>query len=195
MKTNQILKRDFMGATIRQQHKTQFFNINDFTKIANEYRKNRGLPAVRFDVYLKSAKTKEFITELMKSENMVEVIKTSRGKNGSTYAHPLIFLDYVMYVSPEFKVKAYKYVYDNLAIFRDNSGDSYKDLTSTIKKYNPNISMFSLQKMIKSVARAIKKYLKVDDWNCASENQLKLRDQIQKNMQLLIIAGVGLQNK
>jgi len=193
VKTNQILKRDFMGFKIRQQHKTKFFNINDFTKVANIYRENKGLPIARFDRYFRTEQTKEFLTALMDEENLAEVIKTTRGKNGATWVHPLIFLDYAMWISPEFKVKVYKWIYDNLAEFRDNSGDSYRVLTGVMQRSYPELPHQDLRNLIQSLARAIKQSLRVSDWNSASEEQLSKRDQIHKNMQLLIIAGVELQ--
>lgn len=193
MKTNQILKRDFMGMEVRQEHKTRFFNINDFTKVANTYRENKGLPSADFRKYRKSQKTQEFLDALMEDENLIQVIKTSKGKDGSTWVHPLVFFDYAMWISPELKIKVYKWLYDNLAEFRDVSGDSYKVLTGVIQSTYPMIEPQHLRELIQSLARAIKQVLKVDDWNCASEEQLKQRDAIHRNLQMLIKAGVDLQ--
>lgn len=51
----------------------------------------------------------------------------------------------------------------------------------------------ALRELIQSLARAIKQVLKVEDWNCATEEQLRKRDTIHKNLQMLIKAGVDLQ--
>ncbi len=128
-----------MGMEVRQEHKTRFFNINDFTKVANTYRANKGMTEARFDVYKKSQKTQEFLDALMEDENLIQVIKSSKGKDGSTWAHPLVFFDYAMWISPELKIKVYKWLYDNLAEFRDVSGDSYKVLTGVIQSTYPMI--------------------------------------------------------
>lgn len=193
MKTNQILKRDFMGMEVRQEHKTRFFNVNDFTKVANTYRKSKGLAVARFDRYIRTHQTQEFLNAIMEEENIAQVIKSTRGKDGSTWAHPLVFLDYAMWISPELKVKVYKWIYDNLAEFRDSSGDSYKVLTGVMQSSYPRLTHQELRELIQSLARAIKQVLKVEDWNCATEEQLRKRDTIHKNLQMLIKAGVDLQ--
>ena len=111
MKTNQILERDFFGGAVKQEHLTGYFCVNDITIIANKYRKNQGLPEARWDKYISSKTTKEFFHALMKSENQADIIRTKRGRGGDTWVHPLVLMDYMMWLSPDFKVKAYQWLY------------------------------------------------------------------------------------
>lgn len=187
MKTNQIMQRDFFGGVVRQEHLTGYFCINDITSIANKYRKNQGLPEARWDKYIFSKTTKEFFHALMKSEDKAEIIRTKRGRGGNTWVHPLVLMDYMMWLSPDFKVKAYEWLYDNLAVYRDNSGESYKKLSSIVQdKYSPAKTAIVMQQ----IARNIKKVLGVEDWNNTTPEKLKQRDAIHKNLFILLRANV-----
>ena len=187
MKTNQILQRDFFGGVVRQEHLTGYFCINDLTIIANKYRKNQGLPEARWDKYMSAAKTKEFFHALMQSEDNAEIIRTKRGRGGDTWVHPLVLMDYMMWLSPDFKVKAYQWLYDNLTVYRDDSGESYKKLSGIIQdKYTPAKTAMAMQQ----IARNIKKVLNVEDWNKTTPEKLKQRDEIHKNLSMLLMANV-----
>ena len=187
MKTNQILERDFFGGVVKQEHLTGYFCINDITIIANKYRKNQGLPEARWDKYISSKTTKEFFHALMNSENNADIIRTKRGRGGDTWVHPLILMDYMMWLSPEFKVKAYQWLYDNLPIYRDNGGESYKRLSGIVQdKYTPAKTAMAMQQ----IAKNIKIFLQVDDWNKTTPEKNKQRDEIQKNLSMLLKANV-----
>ena len=187
MKTNQILERDFFGGVVKQEHLTGYFCINDITIIANKYRKNQGLPEARWDKYISSKTTKEFFHALMNSENNADIIRTKRGRGGDTWVHPLILMDYMMWLSPEFKVKAYQWLYDNLPIYRDNGGESYKKLSGIVHdKYSPAKVGMAMQQ----IAKNIKIFLQVDDWNKTTPEKNKQRDEIQKNLSMLLKANV-----
>ena len=187
MKTNQILERDFFGGVVKQEHLTGYFCVNDITIIANKYRKNQGLPEARWDKYISSKTTKEFFHALMNSENNADIIRTKRGRGGDTWVHPLILMDYMMWLSPEFKVKAYQWLYDNLPIYRDNGGESYKRLSGIVQdKYTPAKTAMAMQQ----IAKNIKSFLQVDDWNKTTPEKNKQRDEIQKNLSMLLKANV-----
>ena len=57
MKTAVIMKRELMGITVRQNHKTNMFNANDLHKIGNEHRKILGLPPKQLAQYFTIAPT------------------------------------------------------------------------------------------------------------------------------------------
>jgi len=178
-----------MGREVRQQHIGGFFCVNDLTAIANKHRKALGLPVARWDVYKKSAKTKEFFDSLMREEQLVDIINATRGRGSLTWVHPLVFFDYAMWLSPDFKIAVYKWLYDNLTVFRDSSGESYKEMNRVLfetQGFNPSQGAIA----ISSLARAIKRDLDVSDWNKADSNQLKARDSIHRNMIMALKMGV-----
>ena len=187
MKTNQILQRDFFGGAVRQEHLTSYFCINDLTIIANKYRKNQGLPEARWDKYIATKSTKEFFHALMKKEEVADIVRSKRGSNGGTWVHPLVLMDYMMWLSPDFKIHAYQWLYDNLPVYRDNGGESYKRLSGIVQdKYSPAKVGMAMQQ----IAKNIKQVLRVDDWNTATPEQNKQRDEIQKNLTMLLRANV-----
>ncbi len=150
MKTLQIVKRDFKGIQIGQRSDNKFLCLNN---IIEAYNNSRGItePEKRMDNYLASNKTKELISHLEKnplnSDNLntlnsryltnpvieQKVLITKRGKNGGTYAHPLIAIDLAMWLNIEFRVWALQILEDNLIQLRNLVGDEYSQLTKALK--------------------------------------------------------------
>ena len=77
----------------------------------------------------------------------------------------------------------YKWVYDELIKNRNNSGDSYKKMAGALFLNTTNKSQFHIG--IQKTAETIKKACKVEDWNKATEDQLKLRDKLHNSIALL----------
>ena len=195
MKTPQILVRELYSGEVRQNHKTGLMCANDITSIGLSYRKSAGLDnSKRWVHYFKRKETREFISAVMRSEEIAEVVvekakAKGEGKGKNYWVHPLIAVDYAMWINPDFKVVALKWLTDNLAVFRDNSGDSYKKMCQTLfesQKYSPSRGAI----VITDLARAIKRDLYCDDWNYASPETLKNRDFIHNNMSMALQMGV-----
>ena len=58
------------------------------------------------------------------SNNVVEntlIYTKKRGKNGGTWMHPYLFIDFAMFLSAEFKLQCIKWLHDNLLILRDET--------------------------------------------------------------------------
>jgi|18_taG_2_1085343.scaffolds.fasta_scaffold01030_3 hypothetical protein len=179
MKTEQIMTREFYGSELRQNHKTGFFNITDLVKIGNKYRDIQGSNKKAIADYLKLDSTKEFIKKIAEKEKVVDVVHSKKGKYGGTWAHPLIMIDVAMWINSDFKYEALKYLEDRLIENRDNSGDSYKKMSSVLyEKFEYNKIHF----LIREIAKRIKDVLKVEDWNKATSDQLKDRDKIHNNI-------------
>ena len=189
MKTAQMIKREFYGGIIRQNHKTSYFCVNDLTKIANQYRVNRGLPKAKWVKYSGAVKTKEFFNTLMKTKEIANIITKTKGRTPQIWVHPLVLFDYAMWLSPHFKIHVYDWLYDNLIVFRDESGESYKKMCSVLAK-TQNYTPAQCGLVIPELARAIKRDLQVDDWNKTTPEKLKLRDEVHKSMILSLKMGV-----
>lgn len=150
MKTAVVMQRQFNGKSIRQNTKTNFFNLNDLLEChLNDNPKS----TKRLDNYMKLAQTKEFAetireAELEKAENVnpynsrdlllpsiqpTTVFEIKRGKNGGTWAHPYIFLDFAMWLSPKFKLWAMSVIEDKLIALRNEAGDRFKDMMKALK--------------------------------------------------------------
>jgi len=190
MKTNQIMVRKFLGHDIRQNHIGGYFNLTDFSKIANEFRKQNGLSKKQTAHYVELQSTKEFMTELAHEEDVLvkDLWLSKRGKNGGTWVHPIVFIDVAMWFNPKLKVKVLKWVYDELISARDEGGESYKTLMSELTQTFPEISKNPI--WYKRISRTIYKIcgLKKDDsdrWNKATVEQLKKRDKVHEQLLLL----------
>lgn len=190
MKTAQIMERQFKDGVIKQNHKTGWFNATDLIQVANQYRQQIGLEKKLIADYLKTNSTKEFIKEILDRENISIAYTSKRGKGGGTWVHPLILIDIAMWLSPDFKYEAMKWLEDNLIKNRDLSGESYKRLSSYLKKRTDIVPMAKIGIIMPKIAHYIKSNLQVDDWNKASEIKLKQRDTIHNSFMMLMDAGV-----
>lgn len=175
MKTEVVVKRTLFNEEIRQSSKTEYFSANDLIKAGNKYRVVNGFPFFELQSYLSQKPTKEFINEVNK-KYAVESVITKRGRYGETWVHPLVFIDMALAISPNLKVEVYEWMFDHLIKNRNDSGDSYKEMSGAIYTIYPNKQEFT--KYITRVADYIRKSMKVDDWNTATEEQLKIRDKI-----------------
>ena len=190
MKTEQIMERNFRDGVIRQNHKTGWFNATDLIQVANQYRTQIGLEKKLIADYLRDNSTKEFIKEILDRENLSLAYESKKGKGGGTWVHPLILIDIAMWLSPDFKYEAMKWLEDRLIQNRDLSGDSYKKLASYLKNRTDIIPIAKLGIVMPKIARYIKDQLQVEDWNKADETTLKQRDMIHNNFMMLLDAGV-----
>lgn len=176
MKTNVLMKRPFMGnRTISQRSDNEFLSLTDLERAGNKQRAIEGLPVFRTQEYLRTKQTKEFIKELESRYNIVKM--STRGRSAHVWAHPLLFIDMALSMSPKMKVEAYDWMKDNLIKHRNDSGDSYKNMCGAIITRLSNKSNF--RQYVKKVAIIIRIACKVKSWETATEGQLRLRDRIQ----------------
>ena len=115
------------------------FNATELLKQWNLNTQNYGdLKKKDMDDYLSIKSTKEFINTIMNEENLHTtkmVYLSSRGKyNGGTWMHPLLFIDFAMWINPTFKYAALKFVYDQMIKYRNEAGDAYKTLATNVQK-------------------------------------------------------------
>lgn len=136
MKTNQEMVRPMGKFNVIQRTKDGMFNATDLLKqwnITNNQQK-------QIIHYTENSSTKEFINALILEENLKErnsVIIQNRGKHGGTWMHPLLFIDFAMWLNPTFKVKVLKFVADQMIRYRNDAGDAYKELSSAVMKIVP----------------------------------------------------------
>ena len=175
MKTPQILERKIFGGVVRQNHKTRFYNAKDIELIGNHLRRDSGLPPKQLARYFQINESMDFIEVLKADKGLTEVVVASKGRNGGTYVHPLLFVDIALWFSPKLKIAVYEWLMDNLEELRDECGDNFKDMNIALDNYYQIGSKYYIYS---NVARMIKKAVGVADWNTANENQLKLRERI-----------------
>jgi hypothetical protein len=211
MKTAQVMQRNVLGVEFEQNHKNEKVNITKFIKSLESIGSNSPLEGelevldatkdfTRLDKYLANVKTVALMKELALEEviDVKDLTLTKRGKYGGTWVHPLIFVDYLMWISPKFHVAGLKLIYDNVLKYRDLGGDAFKVLNDTIKANIAELPGWGYAHVSKLVGEhlqipAIIVGHKVTyDWNNATELQLKMRhDAMSSICTLLEIGQIG----
>lgn len=89
----------------------------------------------------------------------VKLKRGGRGHSDSTWVHPMLFLKYMMFLSPSFEYRALKMVQDNLIQLRNETGDARKTLATAIAKWAYANGAKS-QEQITKIIMIIHKHLK-----------------------------------
>ena len=181
MKTQVVMKRELFGSEVSQQSKTGFFSATDLVRIGNKWRSKNDMPIFNFSAFLNNAKTKEFVNELQNKYG--SVISKGKSKKSQTWVHPLLFIDIALVINPRLKVEVYEWLFDSLIKYRNDSGDSYKEMSAAIWQRMNNKRDFS--NYIQKVANYIKKSCNVEDWQTATEEQLDKRDKMHYSIKTL----------
>ncbi|MDH6304602.1 hypothetical protein M2459_001337 [Parabacteroides sp. PF5-5] len=154
MKTNQVLTRKMGEFDVLQRTSDGMFNATTLLKQWNNFSGQQKEITKFFD----NDSTKEFIKALISEENLhtqnsaYVKSRASRGSNAGTWMHPLLFIDFAMWLNPTFKVKVLRFVYDQLILFRNEAGDAYKEMSGAIATL---VEKNMTAESIKRVARAV----------------------------------------
>ena len=136
MITNQIMKRPLADFTVEQRTKDGYFCL---TGLLNNWNLKMGTKKELKD-YFENKATQEFVKALADEENLhgdkspYVKSKASLVRGGGTWGHPLLFIDFAMWLNPHFKVKVLKFVSDQMLTYRNEAGDAYKQLSSAMSK-------------------------------------------------------------
>ena len=135
------MERKMGNFIVTQRTKDGFFNATALLKQWN----NSSMSERKMDNYFVSDKTKEFISTIMERENLntpkMVYLKTRGKYNGGTWMHPLLFIDFAMWINPSFKYDVLKFVYDEMIKYRNEAGDAYRELGSAVSKIVPKTFM------------------------------------------------------
>lgn len=154
MKTNQVLIRPMGNFEVSQRTSDGMFNATELLKQWN----SQSGQTKEIKKFFENSSTKEFIEALISEENLdgensaYVKSRASRGTNAGTWMHPLLFIDFAMWLNPTFKVKVLKFVYDQLIKYRNEAGDTYRDLSSSVSRL---VSKEKFPGCIQDVARGI----------------------------------------
>lgn len=98
MKTNQEMIRKMGNFNVIQRTKDGMFNATDLLKQWN----NQSCSERKMDNFFASHKTNEFINTIIEREKLntpkMVYLKT-RGKKGGTWMHPMLFIDFAMWIN------------------------------------------------------------------------------------------------
>lgn len=181
MVTEVIMKRDLLGGQVSQKSKSEYFSATDLERLGNKYRIINDMSLFNMNSYFNNESTKEFINEIeLKYQCKARI--ASKSKKDHTWIHPLLFIDMALNISPKLKLEVYEWITDYLLKYRNDSGDSYRDMSSAVFKVLSNKSTF--KDNIRDIANEIRLKCKVTDWQQATQEQLKMRDNIHRAIRL-----------
>jgi len=206
MKTAVIMQRQFNGMTIRQNSKSGFLNVNDLLAC---YLTENPSSNKQVEHYLKLKQTKEFAEAIREAElesilqnankngdlvlPMLEplgVLDTKRGKNGGTWVHPYMFLDFAMWLNPRFKMWAMSIIEDKLIALRNEAGDRFKEMSQALS-LSGAVSPRDYAREAAMINRIVFNGATKEQRDLASESQLDLLNKLQKLNAHLIKQGVS----
>lgn len=153
MKTNQVLTRKMGEFDVYQRTKDGMFNATALLKQWNEY------SGMKKEVtkYFELSSTSELVNVVIERESLNTqegAYLKLRGKySGGTWMHPVVFIDFAMWINPSFKYDVIKFVYDQLIKYRNDAGDAYKEMSAQIRGISPDGVPF--KDIIKGVSLAI----------------------------------------
>ena len=190
MKTNQILTRKMGDFNVNQRTSDGIFNATELLKQWNE-KSGQQKQMVHFT---ENASTKEFIQTIendVVSKERNSVLMQSRGKNGGSWMHPYLFIDFAMWINPKFKLQVIKFVYDELIKNRHDAGDNYRLLAEAVAKI---VDRAFLPVAIQNIAKAINyvvfnKHVSGIRNSQASEDTLKQLSDLEFKLSELINEG------
>ena len=136
---------------VTQRTKDGFFNATELLKQWNE---KAGMKK-EVTKFFELQSTSELVKVIMERENLNTQDSTylkTRGKNGGTWMHPVLFVDFAMWINPKFKYDVIKFVYDEMIKFRNLSDDAYPTMCKAVKSILPE-EVF--REKIKDLARSL----------------------------------------
>lgn len=116
---------------VEQRTKDAYFNATALLKQWNEVTASKK----ELKDYLSNKATKELIATINDREKLngeKSPYLSNRGKNGGTWMHPILFVDYAMWLNSAFKYDVIKFVYDQMISYRNEAGDAYRKLGKAV---------------------------------------------------------------
>ena len=164
MKTNQDMIRTIGDYLVVQRTSDGFFNGMELLR---QWNSTEGNSQRKMEEFLESPRTQEFISALIEEnakDNLGEispkidnqVLKRTKSKikgmpgrpKEQLWMHPILFIKFAMWINPTFEVKVLRFVYDEMIKYRNDAGDAYKELSSSVSKIVPKAFMRDAMKKI-----------------------------------------------
>jgi len=119
---------------VQQRTKDGMFNATSLLKQWNDSKGQQKQMIHYFD----NSATKEYIDTIQAKENFTQrnsvyvKSKARADRGGGTWMHPMLFIDFAMWINPSFKYDVLKFVYDQMIRYRNEAGDAYKYLSAAV---------------------------------------------------------------
>lgn len=196
------LTRPMGDYSIIQRTADGMFNANALLRQWNEANPNK---KKQMDKFLNTEKTKDFITTITKREGYDEIaesdistsvlkivkprgIKGGGRTEGAVWMHPLLFIDFAMYLNVDFKYDVLKMVYDQLIEYRNKVADMYREWTAMVARFGGNDAE-TFKRLARCLNKAVFGYHKEGMRDFATSEELQEMARIQAEILQLIKLG------
>jgi len=188
MKTNQIMTRGEFEKI--QRTKDSYFNAD---ALLDKYNLINPLKKKSMKQYKAAPATKEFINFLKSDRNIKNPIIATRGRNAINWMHPLLFIDFAMYLSVEFKTTILEWILDGLIKVRHQAGDFYNEMTKAISEvYLNTFNKKPPATIYKKEANLLKEISGIfKNRNTMTEEELWIIYELEKQNTFLIYQNIG----
>lgn len=162
-----------------------YFNA---TELLKQWNKSLGMKK-ELKHYFENNSSKELIDTIVEEENLngrQSAYLATRGKNGGTWMHPILFVDFAMWINPKFRYHVLKFVQDQLIKYRHLAGDNFKGLMTAAAKF-PDVDYSRIAKGLNWIVFGNhEKNIR----NKATMEQLEELDELQKKLAYAIDMGL-----
>jgi len=176
--------RPLRNGEVKPRARDGFISANELMKIGNYVRvtDDNLPPRLKLADYFVLDDTQDLMETIKSQENITQVKSAGRGRSATTWVHPVLALDFALWMSPSLKYEVYRWMLDQLLLRRMSSSDSFKEMNKALdERYDIKGKYWYYT----NTAEAIKRAVGVGDWDYASEEQLLLRDKIQEKIIML----------
>lgn len=192
-----VIYRPFLGLEVKQEVDSLLYNATDMLRA---YNASKGEDK-RMDNYLASPTTKEYIEVLLGKEesksldssDLKKVVTTKRGKFGGTWFNQHLLVDFMMWLSPEFKYEAINFILtgQSLSVGRNKIKEGYKKMCHAIAEsgssnYRDEATMLNVLVSGSPSPNQRARY---------GEDKIDLMDDLQKANATLINAGMDMESR
>lgn len=199
MKKNVEMVRKMGGLTVTQRTSDGYFNI---TSVLKQWNKQSGMKK-EITKYLNLEQTQSLSNQIVKEEKLdtqVAAYEEPTHSHSGTWVHPILFVDFCMWINISFRYRALKFLSDHLIEYRNLSGDSYNRMAiaseNGVVLLNLHLTNQEIKEKVerfqKKLARYVRFYVFTDNvninfipdkdlwitWEECTPEQLKLRDDI-----------------
>ena len=178
MSAEKIVSRNILGDFVKHNLESDLLSVTDLLKICNKHREKNGLEIRTIQDYRKKKRAKQFMKELTIKTGQNPLI-SGKGRGRHSWAHPLLFIDILLWVYPHLKIEEYEWLYKILIVcgneFKDDEENNYKRMCGGIF-LRTNKSEFLTR--MRELDELIKKECEVKDWDRATKEQSILRKKI-----------------
>ena len=179
------MNRKLKDFDVYQRTKDGFFNA---TSLLKQWNKLNGAKK-ELKEFFENKGTDEFL-EVFKNEEVANggnsPYLATRGKQGGTWMHPILFIKFAMWLNPRFEYFVIRFVYDELIKYRHDAGDNYRTITRAAQQFD-NVDFGKLAKALNYVVfnRHEPGILRQN----ASQDQLKQLTELQRQLAFAIDMG------